>query len=138
MCCDNRLSEKQWIFDVLTTEIMETRKRKWSSTSESEMNAGRNYDPDFGRKVPDVWMKRTGSGRLKLEMNRNDTNKSKRTDSGRLDNELRNEPVPDVRMNETTGSGHVRMNETTGSGRLDNGNQNEPVFTSFYFGIGDT
>ncbi|CAB4440996.1 unnamed protein product [Rhizophagus irregularis] len=26
--------------------------------------------------------------------------------------------------------------ETNGSGRLDNGNQNEPVFTSFYFGIG--
>ncbi|GBC47361.2 hypothetical protein RIR_jg38080.t1 [Rhizophagus irregularis DAOM 181602=DAOM 197198] len=40
--------------------------------------------------------------------------------------ETRNEPVPDV-----------RMNETTGFGRLDNGNQNEPVFTSFYFGIGD-
>ncbi|UZO06874.1 uncharacterized protein OCT59_027179 [Rhizophagus irregularis] len=99
---------------------METRKRKWSSTSESEM-------------VPDVWMKRTGSGRLKLEMNRNDTKRFFLlifVDSGRLDNELRNEPVPDVP--------DVRMNETTGSGRLDNGNQNEPVFTSFYFGIGDT
>ncbi|UZO14656.1 uncharacterized protein OCT59_006107 [Rhizophagus irregularis] len=100
------------------------------------MNAGRNYDPDFARKVPDVWMKRTGSRRLKLETNWFRTNDTKRffllifVDSGRLDNEVRNEPVPDVP--------DVRMNETTGSGRLDNGNQNEPVFTSFYFGIGDT
>ncbi|GBC38404.2 hypothetical protein RIR_jg4757.t1 [Rhizophagus irregularis DAOM 181602=DAOM 197198] len=85
------------------------------------MNAGRNYDPDFARKVPDVWMKRTGSRR-----------------SGRLDNGNRNEPILDVWIMKFETNRFRTMNETTGSGRLDNGNQNEPVFTSFYFGIGDT
>ncbi|GBC22307.2 hypothetical protein RIR_jg14391.t1 [Rhizophagus irregularis DAOM 181602=DAOM 197198] len=97
-----------------------------SSTSKSEMERQTKLRPG-------LWKK--GSGRLD-EMNRFQTfetrnePKLKRTDSRRLDNELRNEPVPDVP--------DVRMNETTGFGRLDNGNQNEPVFTSFYFGIGDT
>ncbi|CAB5345323.1 unnamed protein product [Rhizophagus irregularis] len=77
------------------------RKRKWSSTSESEMERQTKLRPG-------LWKK--GSGRLD-EMNRFQTfetrnePKLKRTDSRRLDNELRNEPVPDVRMNETTGSG---------------------------------
>ncbi|CAB4440343.1 unnamed protein product [Rhizophagus irregularis] len=63
------------------TEIMVFRLRKRGNENGLQLrkvkwNAGRNYDPDFGRKVPDVWMKRTGSGRL--------------------DNGNRNEPIPDV------------------------------------------
>ncbi|GBC50066.2 hypothetical protein RIR_jg30790.t1 [Rhizophagus irregularis DAOM 181602=DAOM 197198] len=95
------------------TEIMVFR----SSTSESEMECRTKLRPG-------LWKK--GSGRL------DETNRC-------LDNGNRNEPVPDVRMMETTGSGRldngnrnepvpdVRMMETTSSGRLDNGNRNEPV-----------
>ncbi|CAB4412233.1 unnamed protein product [Rhizophagus irregularis] len=66
--------------------------------------------------------------------------------TGRLDDGVRNEPVPDVddgndryvyiNVSFLLFVPDVGMNETTGSGRLDNGNRNEPVFTSFYFGIG--
>ncbi|UZO11178.1 uncharacterized protein OCT59_002750 [Rhizophagus irregularis] len=74
------------------TEIMVFRLRKRGNENGLQLrkvkwNAGRNYDPDFGRKVPDIWMKRTGSGRL--------------------DNGNRNEPVLDVRMMETTSSGRL-------------------------------
>ncbi|UZO07633.1 uncharacterized protein OCT59_027914 [Rhizophagus irregularis] len=84
------------------TEIMVFR----SSTSESEMECRTKLRPG-------LWKK--GSGRL------DETNGSRCLDNGN-----RNEPVPDVRMMETTGS-DVRMMKMTGSGRLDNGNRNEPV-----------
>ncbi|CAB4415008.1 unnamed protein product [Rhizophagus irregularis] len=90
---------------------------------ETERNAGRLDNEFRNEPVPDVWMVKlipdvwimnfktnrffflffVGSGRLDGEI-----------DSGRLDDG--NEPVPDV-----------RMMETTSSGRLDNGNQNELV-----------
>ncbi|CAB4441074.1 unnamed protein product [Rhizophagus irregularis] len=106
------------------TEIMETRKRKWSSTSESEMERRTKLRPRLWEKgsgrldetnrfrtfeirnepVPDVWI-------MEIETNRFRTNDTKRffllifVGSGRLDNGNRNEPVPDVRMMETTSSG---------------------------------
>ncbi|GET65133.1 hypothetical protein RIR_jg21280.t1 [Rhizophagus irregularis DAOM 181602=DAOM 197198] len=92
-----------------------------SSTSESEMERRTKLRPGLWKKgsgrldetnrfrtfetrnelVPDIWI-------IEIETNRNDTKRFFLlifVDSGRLDNELRNEPVPDVRMNETTGSG---------------------------------
>ncbi|CAB4420956.1 unnamed protein product [Rhizophagus irregularis] len=76
------------------------------SSSESREMGFRCFD--FGKRRTE-----RNAGRLDNEF---ETNGSRRLDdSGRLDDEFRNEPVPDV-----------RMMETTGSGRLDNGNQNEP------------
>ncbi|GET52945.1 hypothetical protein RIR_jg40944.t1 [Rhizophagus irregularis DAOM 181602=DAOM 197198] len=107
-----------------------------SSTSESEMERRTKLRPGLceegsrrldetnqfrtfetrNEPVPDVWI-------IEIETNRNDTKCFFLlifVDSGRLDNELRNEPVSSGRLdngNRNELVPDVRMNKTTGSGR---------------------
>ncbi|CAB4431054.1 unnamed protein product [Rhizophagus irregularis] len=90
---------------------------------ETERNAGRLDNVFRNELVPDVWI-------VKFETSRNDTNVSfffLFLDSGRLDDEFRNEPVNSGRLDDEFRNEPVSFATLCCSGHLDSEIRNEPI-----------